>query len=85
MELFRNDKLGFNVVVFKYKEQIWIRAKDICISMDYKDYKRAIQKHGDSNDKKKPNCQDKRYRCYFLNKTGVLSLVNKSRKIKVKY
>ena len=34
--------------------------------------------------KKKPNCQDHRYLCYFLNKNGVYELINKSRKISKK-
>ena len=85
MQSVRNDNLGFYVTVFKYKEEMWIRGKDICLSTGYKDYRNAIRLNVDSIDKKKPACQDKRYRCLFLNKSGVYSLINKSRKTTIKY
>ena len=85
MESFRDDNLRFYVIVFRFKGEIWIRAKDICLFLSYKDYKRAVQKHVNREDKKRPKLQDKRYRCFFLNKSGVYSLVNKSRETKVKY
>ena len=53
--------------------------------MGYKDYRKAVRNNVDPMDKKKPACQDKRYSCFFLNKSGVYSLINKSRKTKVKY
>ena len=61
-----------------------MRAKGICLSIGYKDYKRAVQNNVEPLNKKKPACQDKRYRCFFLSKEGVYSLINKSRKTKVK-
>ena len=80
MESFRDDKLGFYVIIYKYNNERWTRAKDICSFLGYKDYKRAVQKHAELNNKKKPELQDKRYRCFFLNKSGAYSLVKKSRK-----
>ena len=91
MESIRNDELGYYVIVFNFKvctsahsNKIWIHGKGICLSLGYKDYRNTIILNVDSFDKKKPACQDKRYRCYFLNKSGVYSLINKSRKSKVK-
>ena len=71
MESFRDDKLGFYAIVLKYKDTVWVRAKDLCISLGYKDYKTAVQRNVSKENKKKSNCQDKRYLCYFLNKNGV--------------
>ena len=84
MESFRDNNLGFYVLVYKLKGEIWICAKDICLSLGYNDYKRAVQNHVNKEDKKKPKLQDKRYLCYFLNKSGVYFIIIKSRKTKVK-
>ena len=40
MESIRDDKLGFYVIVFQINNAIWIRGKDICLSLGYKDYKK---------------------------------------------
>ena len=72
MESFRDDKLGFYALVYKSESsEIWIREKDICLSLGYKYYKQVIQKNVSKENKKKPYSQDKRYLCYFLNKDGV--------------
>ena len=85
MESFRDNKLGFYTLVYKSKSsseaaQIWIRGKDICLSLGYKYYKQVIQKNVSKENKKKPNCQDHRYLCYFLNKNGVYELIKKAEK-----
>ena len=85
MESIRNDELGYYVIDFNFKNEIWIGGKDICLSLGYKDYRNTIRLNVDSFYKKKPACQDKRCRCYFRNKSGVYSLINKSRKTRVKY
>ena len=83
MESFRDNKLGFYALVYKSNSsaaEIWIQGIDICLSLGYKNYKRAIQKNVSKDNKKKPLCEDARYLCYFLNKDGVNELINKSRK-----
>ena len=51
MESFRDDKLGFYALVYKSKSsEVWIRGKDICLSLGYNYYKQVI--------KKKPYSQD---------------------------
>ena len=45
MESFRDNKLGFYALIYKTKSsEIWIRGKDICLLLGYKDYKRMYLK-----------------------------------------
>ena len=57
MESFRDDNLGFYVIIYKSKSsskaaEIWIRGKDICISLGYKYYKKILQKNVSKENKK---------------------------------
>ena len=88
MESFKGNKLGFYPLIYKSKSpaaskaaEIWIRRKDICLSLGYKYYKQVIQKNVCKENKKKPNCQDHRYLCYFLNKDGVYKLISKKKQL----
>lgn len=83
MESFRDDKLGFYVIVFRFKDEIWIHAKDICLSLGYKYYKQIIQKNVDSIDTKKPKLQDLGIDDFFLIKlVFILLLLNPEKQLK---
>ena len=51
--IYKNEKLNVEMNCYiNAKNEIWFRGKEIALILDYKDTKRAIQKHVHDNDKK---------------------------------
>ena len=45
MESFKDNNLGFYILIYKFNQEIWIRGKDLCISLEYKYYKQVIERN----------------------------------------
>ena len=68
------------------KKNVWFKGKDIAKILEYKDTKKAIQSHVDSDDKKLMDLKinGKTRKCFFINEFGFCELIIKSKQPKAR-
>lgn len=84
---FENNKI---IVIIDNNNAIWFNAKQICLSLKYKEPKKAIMKNVDKEDKKQLNKMDISFEIsqqpssIYINESGLYSLLFSSRTKKAK-
>jgi len=84
---FENNKI---IVIIDNNNDIWFNAKQICLSLKYKEPKKAIMKNVDKEDKKQLNKMDISFEILqqpssiYINESGLYSLLFSSRTKKAK-
>ena len=84
---YKNDELKVEIDCYvDNKNKIWFRGKDIAEILEYKNTRKAIQKHVDEDDKKLMTWKNNGVirKCFFINEFGFCELIIRSKQPKAR-